>query len=96
MIAVCEITGIEPIQEITFSDNTQHRLVQVWVKSSDEELQGRWRTFVKLWDNDINKNDGMRVGDAVSIRIIPTTREIKRTGGYTQSIIVELIGIAQV
>ena len=93
MIAVCEITGIEPIQEITFSDNTKHRQQNIWVKSSDEDLQGNWTTFVKLYDEKIDENTGMRVGDMVSISIIPTSRRLNN-GNCVQSIILKLVGIA--
>ena len=93
MIAVCEITGIEPIQEIEFSDHTKHRQQNIWVKSGDEDLQGNWTTFVKLYDEKISENEGIKVGDTVSLSIIPTSRRLG-SGSCVQSIIIKLTGAA--
>ncbi len=94
MIAVCEITGIEPIQEIEFSDHTKHRQQNIWVKSGDEDLQGNWTTFVKLYDEKISENEGMRVGDVVSVSVTPTSRRLNN-GSCVQSVILKLIGVAR-
>jgi len=93
MIAVCEITNIESIQDIEFSDHTKHRQQNVWVKSSDEELQGSWTTFVKLYDEKIDENEGMRVGDMVSLSVTPTSRRLN-SGNCVQSVILKLVGVA--
>lgn len=93
MIAVCEIVNIEPVENITFSDGSRHRVMQVWCKSSDEELQGNWTTFVKLFDEKIRENEGIRVGDTVSLSITPTSRRLNN-GSCVQSIIIKLTGAA--
>ena len=93
MIAVCEIVNIEPGENITFSDGSRHRVMQVWCKSSDEELQGNWTTFVKLYDEKISENEGIKVGDTVSLSIIPTSRRLG-SGSCVQSIIIKLTGAA--
>lgn len=94
MIAVTEIVNIEPIQEIEFSDHTKHRQQNVWVKSSDEDLQGSWTTFVKLFDEKIDENESMKVGDMVSISVTPTSRRLSN-GSCVQSVILKLVGVAR-
>lgn len=99
MIAVCEITGIGPEIKVNIKDKEnenivhERRLVQVWVKSADEDLQGQWKTIVKLWDNEIDENEGMKVGDAVSLRLTPSSFPLKN-GNIVPTLYVKLIGVA--
>lgn len=99
MIAVCEVTGIEPVKIVKVKDREnksiehERRLVQVWVRSADEDLQGSWTTFLKLWDNEINENEGIKVGDTVSVRVTPSSFRLPN-GNCVQTIYIKLIGIA--
>lgn len=89
MLEVCEVVAIEPVQEVEFSDHSIHRLQQVWCKSTDEETQGAWTTFVKLYDNSIEANAKLKVGDMVGLEITPTSRRT-RDNNVVQSIIIKL------
>ena len=99
MIAICEITGIEPTITVKVKDkenkNIEHerRFKRVWIKSSDEDLQGKWITFLKLWENEISENEGMRVGDMVSVRITPSSYHMDN-GNFAQTVYIKLIGAA--
>ena len=94
MIEVCEVVAVEPIQEgVEFTDHSVHRLQHIWCKSIDEESQGKWTTFVKLYDKAIDENAGIKAGDAVSLEITPASRPAKN-GQPLQSIIVKLKGVA--
>ena len=100
MIAVCEITGIGPEMKLNVKDKEngnsmrERRLVQVWIKSADEDLQGQWKTIVKLWDNEIDENEGMKVGDMVSVRITPSSFSLNN-GNVVQTVYIKLIGAAR-
>lgn len=93
MIAICEVVAVEPVQEIEFADHSRHNVQNVWVKSADEELQGQFTTFVKLYDDDVRQNEGIRVGDMVSVSVIPTNRRLN-SGNVVQSVIIKLKGAA--
>ncbi len=94
MIAICEVIAIEPVQEIEFSDHSRHSVQNVWVKSADEDLQGNWTTFVKLYDDDVRQNENLRVGDTVSVSVFPTNRRLN-SGNVVQSVILKLVGVAR-
>lgn len=94
MIEVCKVLVVEDVQEgVEFKDHSIHRLQHIWCESIDEESQGKWTTFVKLYDKEIDINEGIKAGDVVSLEITPTSRPAKN-GQPLQSIIIKLKGVA--
>lgn len=82
--------------EFTENDGSKskHKYVNIWVKSADEDLQGKWITIFKLYDSKIEDASelGLAVNSMVSIEVKPSYRKT-RNGEFAPSITNRLISI---
>ena len=99
MIAVAIVTGISAPHDVEFTEydgsKSTHKGVTVWVKSAEEETQGKWTTVFNLYDEKIADAAelGLALNSMVTIDVKPNYRQ-GRNFEYFASASVKLISIA--
>ena len=99
MKVVAIVTGISAPHDVEFTEydgsKSIHKGVTVWVKSAEEETQGKWTTVLNLYDEKIADAAelGLALNSMVTIDVKPNYRQ-GRNFEYFASASVKLISIA--
>ena len=79
MILPVKINSINAVEQVNFSDGSQHQSMNVWLHydytDPDTKETEQWVTILTLWDDRIDeflKADGHKVGDYIMVNVTPS------------------------